>query len=90
MDSRCYYEEEKLMNRARILAKNHTVIPYVINGRKRHVVETHNHPSTIFDRIVFNTIHETGFNWADVYNNIDWTLGYIDKKMEHAIDQHTI
>jgi hypothetical protein len=61
---------------AKIIGQNHTVTPYLYNGRKRFIVEdvtvTNNR------RVVNNVIREVGRKWEDVYNYIDsrrWTCG---------------
>jgi hypothetical protein len=56
----------------KIIGQNHSVTTYLLNGRKRFIVDdikvTNNR------RVVNNVVREVGRKWADVYNFIDSRL----------------
>lgn len=74
--------------RAKIIAKDHEVIRYKLNGYPKFIVDKVKHRS-YNDRVVFDAIHKVGFEWADVYNLIDEQFT-IDKALDNAISEHTV
>ena len=72
-------------DRARIVAKNHIVCAYSLNGgRKQFVAVRGDSPPSKADKKVFRAIKKVGFDWADVTNYLD------GKGLDKAINRHTI
>ena len=79
------------MDKAKIIAKNHEVVTYKLNGRRRYIVDEIDKHATFDDKVVFQAINEVGHLWYDVYNYIDKLTGHMPSKhMERCIDKHTI
>lgn len=70
-----------------IIAKDHTVIKYYVNGKPQFIVERDN-PSRKADREIalMKRVMDCGNSWADVYNMMD-EVGMITKPIEKAIDR---
>jgi len=78
-----------------IVAKNHEVTPYEVNGRKRYVVDQVQKPSN-WDNVVYtvNKKYKCKNKWDKVYNATELyigNLGPVDElpKLESAINNLT-
>ena len=82
------------MMRAKIIAKDHDIITYTVNGKVKRIIEKHNHPSNRWDKEVFHVIDQVGFDWTDVTNYLDGFVGQLSNKLivnlERATLRHTI
>jgi hypothetical protein len=73
---------------AKIIGQNHEIIPYLVNGKKRYVIE--DIPVTRHRRVVNIAVQAVGRRWEDVYNFIDTRLVLpMDKRLETAINSMT-
>ena len=74
--------------KAKIIGQNHKVITYLLNGRKRFIVDPI--PITNNRRVVNNVVREVGRQWADVFNFVDSrTTGDIPIGLNKVIDDMT-
>jgi hypothetical protein len=69
---------------AKIVAQNHEVCTFLLNGRTVHIVDKLDRHENQYYRIISQTIEEIGSrDWADVNNALDkWiqTLGISEQK----------
>lgn len=56
---------------AKIIAQNHNVISYELNGRKRFIVEQNDNAESFYYRIVSESIQRVGRDWVLVTNDLD-------------------
>ena len=54
------------MKRARIIAKDHWVMDYTVNGRIYTIADKHDNPSTRIDKEIFHAIDQVGFGKQDL------------------------
>ena len=72
---------------ATIIAQDHSVITYELNGYKKHIVESI--PVTNNRAIVNLAVKEVGREWAAVTNYIDSQGGLPDPALERVIESMT-
>ena len=71
-----------------IIAKNHTVIKYFVNGQPQYVVERNAPVSEADVRVAYmKRVTDCGNKWEDVYNMMDEHLDVMTPRTEKAINR---
>ena len=72
---------------ATIIAQNHDVITYEVNGRKRYIIEA---IELTNNRAIVNmSVERVGRRWEDVYNDLDNMGALPDPALEKTINSMT-
>lgn len=71
-----------------IIAKNHTVIKFWVNGQPQYIVERNAFPSNADARVAYvKRMSDCGNEWADVYNTVDSVVDVMTPGLESAINR---